>query len=225
MAVSSYPAEMVVISTVYAFWSLTHCGLWWHRSGSTLAQVMACCLTAPSHYLNQCWLHLRAISKEVFMNIICYIHLKITLNLLPHHPEVNEFMVIYDRSTKQSMGVYFSTKSYTGCIAFIIKMYYNAASSFFQFSIIDDTSTQSPELIRSAKSWYHLENTILVQDQYHMISSNTFLERKSYFDKISIIWHYQIHFLQRRSYFDSNITWTSSSRVYWNIYITRSQMF
>ena len=29
----------------------------WHQgSGSTLAQVMACCLTAPSHYLNQCWL-------------------------------------------------------------------------------------------------------------------------------------------------------------------------
>ena len=27
-----------------------------HRSGSTLAQVMACCLTVPSHYLNQCWL-------------------------------------------------------------------------------------------------------------------------------------------------------------------------
>ena len=30
--------------------------IWWHRSGSTLAQVMACCLTAPSHYLNQYWL-------------------------------------------------------------------------------------------------------------------------------------------------------------------------
>ena len=29
---------------------------WRHSSGSTLAQVMACCLTAPSHYLNQCWL-------------------------------------------------------------------------------------------------------------------------------------------------------------------------
>ena len=27
-----------------------------HGSGSTLAQVMACWLTAPSHYLNQCWL-------------------------------------------------------------------------------------------------------------------------------------------------------------------------
>ena len=30
--------------------------IWWHRTWSTLAQVMACCLTAPSHYLNQCWL-------------------------------------------------------------------------------------------------------------------------------------------------------------------------
>ena len=30
--------------------------IWRQRSGSTLAQVMACCLTAPSHYLNQFWL-------------------------------------------------------------------------------------------------------------------------------------------------------------------------
>ena len=30
--------------------------IWQHRSRSTLAQVMACCLTAPSHYLNQRWL-------------------------------------------------------------------------------------------------------------------------------------------------------------------------
>ena len=30
--------------------------IWWHKSGSTLAQIMACCLMAPSHYLNQCWL-------------------------------------------------------------------------------------------------------------------------------------------------------------------------
>ena len=27
----------------------------WHTTGSTLIQVMACCLMAPSHYLNQCW--------------------------------------------------------------------------------------------------------------------------------------------------------------------------
>ena len=30
--------------------------IWRQRSGSTLAQVMACCLTVPSHFLNQCWL-------------------------------------------------------------------------------------------------------------------------------------------------------------------------
>ena len=35
--------------------------IWRNMSGSTLDQVMAWCLTAPSHYLNQCWL------------IICYV--------------------------------------------------------------------------------------------------------------------------------------------------------
>ena len=30
--------------------------IWWHRSRSKLSQVMACCLTAPSHYLKHCWL-------------------------------------------------------------------------------------------------------------------------------------------------------------------------
>ena len=43
------------------------------RSWSTLVQIMACCLTAPSHYLNQCRLiisetsdiHLRTISQEI----------------------------------------------------------------------------------------------------------------------------------------------------------------
>ena len=34
--------------------------IWRQRSGSTLAQVMDCCLPAPSHYyMNQCWLILR----------------------------------------------------------------------------------------------------------------------------------------------------------------------
>ena len=30
--------------------------MWHHRSGSTVVQVMACCLTAPNHQLFQCWL-------------------------------------------------------------------------------------------------------------------------------------------------------------------------
>ena len=40
--------------------------IWRHSSGSPLAQVMACCLTAPSHYLHQCWL---TISKVHFIQL------------------------------------------------------------------------------------------------------------------------------------------------------------
>ena len=37
-------------------WLWPNDNIWWHKSRSTLAQVMACRLTAPSHHLNQCWL-------------------------------------------------------------------------------------------------------------------------------------------------------------------------
>ena len=36
--------------------SCTNPSIWRHRIRSMLTQVMTCCLTAPSHYLNQCWL-------------------------------------------------------------------------------------------------------------------------------------------------------------------------
>ena len=39
--------------------------IWLQRSGSTMAQVMACCLTAPSHDLNQCWLIIKCVSGFV----------------------------------------------------------------------------------------------------------------------------------------------------------------
>ena len=35
--------------------------IWRQWFWTTLAQVMACCLTAPSHYLNQCWLIIRGV--------------------------------------------------------------------------------------------------------------------------------------------------------------------
>ena len=60
--------------------------IWRQRSGSTLAQVMACCLTAPSHYLNQFWLiiskvcgiHRKALSWEDLKIPISNTRLKIT---------------------------------------------------------------------------------------------------------------------------------------------------
>ena len=44
--------------------------IWRQRSESTLAQVMACCLMAPSHYLNQCWLIIRKSSDIHIMAIL-----------------------------------------------------------------------------------------------------------------------------------------------------------
>ena len=38
--------------------------IWWQISESTLAQVLACCLMAPSHYLSQCWLIINDILRH-----------------------------------------------------------------------------------------------------------------------------------------------------------------
>ena len=77
--------------------------IWRQRSGSTLAQVMTCCLTAPSHYLNQCWLiisevqwhsWIRAISWEMPKQSIIEIHLKITFLKFPSNlPWANELIL------------------------------------------------------------------------------------------------------------------------------------
>ena len=40
--------------------------VWRQRSGSTFAQVMACCLTAPSHYLYQWWLIISEVQRHSY---------------------------------------------------------------------------------------------------------------------------------------------------------------
>ena len=40
--------------------------VWRQRSGSTLVRVMACCLMAPSHYLNQCWLIISEVQRQTY---------------------------------------------------------------------------------------------------------------------------------------------------------------
>ena len=51
-----YIANYCVLSIVNIVISLwPNDTIWRHRFLSILAQIMACCLTAPSHYLNQCW--------------------------------------------------------------------------------------------------------------------------------------------------------------------------
>ena len=53
-AIATVPVKQRWVIWINSLWP-NH-AIWRHRSRSTLAQVMACCLTAPSHYLNQCWL-------------------------------------------------------------------------------------------------------------------------------------------------------------------------
>ena len=53
-------------------------GMWRHRPGSTLAQVIACFMTAPKHCLNQCW---RTINY-----VLCHSH---ESNLMGNAREIN----------------------------------------------------------------------------------------------------------------------------------------
>ena len=55
----NYTSKITATPMINSLWPSD--AIWRQRSGSTLAQVMACCLTAPSHYLNQCWLIIREV--------------------------------------------------------------------------------------------------------------------------------------------------------------------
>ena len=67
----------------------------WHRHWSTLAQVMACCLTAQSHNLNHCWLKTRFISTCITRNILGKLHIKryFFLVFFGHLPGTNELIM------------------------------------------------------------------------------------------------------------------------------------
>ena len=71
------------------------------KSGAKIVQVMVCCLTSSSHYLNQCWLvthgargvQLRAISHKVFRLSLTTKCLQITyldILIMSSSPKVNE---------------------------------------------------------------------------------------------------------------------------------------
>ena len=87
---------------------------WTYRFGSTLVQVMACFLTAPSHYLNRCWLSLlrfcsihRGRFSQGVPKLLLY---KITLlKSLPHLPGVSELMVSVRRYKHISLTYWWQT--------------------------------------------------------------------------------------------------------------------
>ena len=96
--------------------------IWRQRSGSTLAQVMACCLTAPGHYLNQSWLIISKVkwhsSKSKFTRDISITEIILKIKYLKFHSnfpganELNVLMVIkcYDR--EEQLGDYILKHSF-----------------------------------------------------------------------------------------------------------------
>ena len=66
----------LVLSLPFLLWPFD--AIWRHRSGSTLAQSMACCLTAPSHYLYKCWLFIKVLCDNYFKAISQKMHMNLT---------------------------------------------------------------------------------------------------------------------------------------------------
>ena len=58
--------------------------IWWHRPGSILVPVMACCLRTPCYHLNQCWLIISKIPWHLHQGIIIMISQDWKLNFQSH---------------------------------------------------------------------------------------------------------------------------------------------
>ena len=80
--------------------------IWWNITGSTLAQVMDCCLTAPSHYPNPCWLLISEIlwhstqsnftanAQATILYTVMSLKFKLLKSLI-HLPESSELVFIH----------------------------------------------------------------------------------------------------------------------------------
>ena len=80
----SYRYSLWAINIIWFFFKffLMNTVTWWrHRSGSTLAQVMACSRTAPSHYMKQCW---PTFKKTMFKMVHLLYFLVFLYHLLPY---------------------------------------------------------------------------------------------------------------------------------------------
>ena len=80
LVTSEFPAQMASYAENISIW-------WCHY-----VHVMTCCLTAPCHYLNQCWLNINAIfgiDLNAMSQIMLHLNLKITHWTLQQTNELN----------------------------------------------------------------------------------------------------------------------------------------
>ena len=111
---SSLPAEKKI--TGYFIDSLCPSDvIWQHRYCSTMAQILACCLMAPSHYLTSSW---RRHQMETFSTLkaICAVNSPVPGEFSAQRPEMRSFDVFFDlclnkRLSKQSWDWWFELLS------------------------------------------------------------------------------------------------------------------
>ena len=137
--------------TVNSFWPSDTI---WLRSGSTLAQVMACCLTAPSHYLNQCWLIISEVQWHSYKSnftrdasTITNIRLKITyLKFQSNSPGANELIHSHENNNESNDWRVWSTNKhlyFSGCELFTTSGVHTATGELLA---MDHPTGSSPKL-------------------------------------------------------------------------------
>ena len=124
---------------------------WLHRSRSTLIHVMACCLTAPSHYLNQYWLTIRRILHhapednsymEMPLKVATTMYLKIThLISKPHPPGNNE---LKEQLTEWWMRSFREAE----------KLCFLSTETWLKFTQVACSSACNPDIILYRYSWF-----------------------------------------------------------------------
>ena len=93
--------------------------IWRHISGSTLAHVMACCLTATSHYLHHCWVLIGEVVWYLPLNNFtagaqATIFTNYTLEALPHLSVANKFKLLLIPRMAWSLWWQFSVSFWKG---------------------------------------------------------------------------------------------------------------
>ena len=148
---------------------LTLCGLvmpYGNISGWTLAQVMACCLTASSHYLNQCWLIIIGVLQHAHQsNFIGWVQEfnpqheleNYSLKFLPHHPGVNELTHLSLEAVAVISNVWFSNLLYRN-VAWALTMKLHSGDCCPSCNILTQMSqdlTEDKSTLIRVMAWSH----------------------------------------------------------------------
>ena len=107
--------------------------VWHYLNWSTRVQIMACCLTAPSHYLNQCWLMISKVPWHNYNLKIQSSKTRLKIPFLKSHPDLpgtNELFVLQG----YSQTFPFQPRQILWWLSIILK---NILTSTYYYNLID----------------------------------------------------------------------------------------